>query len=124
MVIKRDRYLQHIIARKHNGLVKVITGIRRCGFTLGLSPCPSQFLRTVIAQISRFIRTLAVPGAGGGVVRFYNLCPAQASFLFPNLETGVIGPAGSLSVMRGSMKRTCPVTESMTVLRPGCRSDM
>ena len=31
MVIKRDRYLQRIIARKHNGLVKVITGIRRCG---------------------------------------------------------------------------------------------
>ena len=31
MVIKRDRYLQRIIARKHNGLVKVVTGIRRCG---------------------------------------------------------------------------------------------
>ena len=31
MDIKRDRYLQRIIARKHNGLVKVITGIRRCG---------------------------------------------------------------------------------------------
>ena len=31
MVIKRDRYLKRIIARKHNGLVKVITGIRRCG---------------------------------------------------------------------------------------------
>lgn len=31
MVIKRDKYLKRIIARKHNGLVKVITGIRRCG---------------------------------------------------------------------------------------------
>ena len=31
MDIKRDRYLQRIIARKHNGFVKVITGIRRCG---------------------------------------------------------------------------------------------
>ena len=31
MEIKRDRYLQRIIAQKHNGLVKVITGIRRCG---------------------------------------------------------------------------------------------
>ena len=31
MTIRRDRYLQRIIARKHNGLVKVITGIRRCG---------------------------------------------------------------------------------------------
>ncbi len=29
--IKRDRYLQEIIGKKENGLVKVITGIRRCG---------------------------------------------------------------------------------------------
>ena len=27
----RERYLQKLIARKGNGLVKVITGIRRCG---------------------------------------------------------------------------------------------
>ena len=31
MVIKRDEYLKKLIARKHNGLVKVISGIRRCG---------------------------------------------------------------------------------------------
>ncbi len=30
-VIKRDRYLQSIINKKENGLIKVITGIRRCG---------------------------------------------------------------------------------------------
>jgi len=29
--IKRDYYLQKIIDRKENGLIKVITGIRRCG---------------------------------------------------------------------------------------------
>ena len=29
--IKRDSYLQKIIDRKENGLIKVITGIRRCG---------------------------------------------------------------------------------------------
>lgn len=29
--IKRDVYLDRIIARKHNGFIKVITGIRRCG---------------------------------------------------------------------------------------------
>lgn len=29
--IKRDSYLQRLIDRKENGLVKVITGIRRCG---------------------------------------------------------------------------------------------
>lgn len=31
MEIKRDYYLQKLIAKKHNGLIKVITGVRRCG---------------------------------------------------------------------------------------------
>lgn len=31
MEIKRDYYLNKLIKRKHNGLIKVITGIRRCG---------------------------------------------------------------------------------------------
>lgn len=30
-VIKRDRYMNRIINKKENGLIKVITGIRRCG---------------------------------------------------------------------------------------------
>lgn len=31
MEIKRDRYLDLLISKKHNGLIKVITGMRRCG---------------------------------------------------------------------------------------------
>lgn len=31
MEIKRDLYLDKLISKKHNGLIKVITGIRRCG---------------------------------------------------------------------------------------------
>ena len=31
MEIKRDLYLDKLIARKHNGLIKVVTGVRRCG---------------------------------------------------------------------------------------------
>lgn len=31
MDIRRDFYLEKLIERKHNGLIKVITGIRRCG---------------------------------------------------------------------------------------------
>lgn len=31
MVIKRDLYLDKLIRHKHNGMIKVITGIRRCG---------------------------------------------------------------------------------------------
>lgn len=31
MEIKRDHYLNKLISKKHNGLIKVITGMRRCG---------------------------------------------------------------------------------------------
>ncbi len=31
MVIKRDIYLNKLISKKHNGLIKVVTGVRRCG---------------------------------------------------------------------------------------------
>lgn len=31
MEIKRDRYLDTLISKEHNGLIKVITGMRRCG---------------------------------------------------------------------------------------------
>lgn len=31
MVIKRDNYLQKLIDRMHNGMIKIITGIRRSG---------------------------------------------------------------------------------------------
>lgn len=31
MEIRRDRYLNKLICKQHNGLIKVITGLRRCG---------------------------------------------------------------------------------------------
>lgn len=31
VIIKRDAYLNKLIERQNNGMVKVITGIRRCG---------------------------------------------------------------------------------------------
>ena len=31
MVIKRDRYLEKLICKQNNGMIKVITGLRRCG---------------------------------------------------------------------------------------------
>lgn len=31
MIIKRDKYLNDLINRMHNGMIKVVTGIRRCG---------------------------------------------------------------------------------------------
>ena len=29
--IRRDGYLNKLISKKHNGLIKVVTGVRRCG---------------------------------------------------------------------------------------------
>ena len=31
MEIKRERYLKALVERMHNGMIKVVTGIRRCG---------------------------------------------------------------------------------------------
>lgn len=31
MIISRDTYLEKLIRRKHNGLIKIVTGMRRCG---------------------------------------------------------------------------------------------
>ena len=31
MIIKRDRYLKQVIDKKKNGMIKIVTGIRRCG---------------------------------------------------------------------------------------------
>lgn len=38
MKIKRDLYLTQLINRKHNGLIKIISGIRRCGKSYLLDP--------------------------------------------------------------------------------------
>ena len=32
MQIKRELYLNQLIAGRKNGLIKIITGIRRCGY--------------------------------------------------------------------------------------------
>lgn len=44
MVIKRDRYLNKLIERKNNGLVKVVTGIRRCGKSFLLNTLYREYL--------------------------------------------------------------------------------
>ena len=38
MEIKRDLYLNRLINRKNNGLIKIVTGIRRCGKSYLLDP--------------------------------------------------------------------------------------
>lgn len=45
MKIRRDLYLNRLVALKHNGLVKVITGIRRCGKSYLLFNLFREYLR-------------------------------------------------------------------------------
>lgn len=42
--IKRDIYLEKLISRRENGLIKVITGIRRCGKSYLLDPIFRNYL--------------------------------------------------------------------------------
>ena len=44
MEIKRDFYLNKLIRSMHNGMVKVITGIRRCGKSYLLNPLFKDYL--------------------------------------------------------------------------------
>jgi predicted AAA+ superfamily ATPase len=46
MEIKRDRYLNCLIDRMHNGMVKVVTGARRCGKTYLLFNLFCDYLRS------------------------------------------------------------------------------
>lgn len=44
MTIKRDTYLQQLIDAKQNGLIKVITGPRRCGKSFLLTTIFHEYL--------------------------------------------------------------------------------
>ena len=46
MDIKRDLYLQQLIDRRHNGMIKVITGVRRCGKSYLVSNLFSNYLKS------------------------------------------------------------------------------
>ena len=44
MEIKRDLYLNRLINRKNNGLIKIVTGIRRSGKSFLLDPIFKNYL--------------------------------------------------------------------------------
>ena len=45
MIIKRDIYLNQLISLRHNGMIKIVTGIRRCGKSFLLSTIYGGWLR-------------------------------------------------------------------------------
>lgn len=55
MTIKRDHYLNQLVALRGNGLVKVITGIRRCGKSYLLFSLFKGFLRKEGVDAKHFI---------------------------------------------------------------------
>ncbi len=45
MIIERPIYLERLIASRHNGMIKIITGVRRCGKSFLLSNLYADWLR-------------------------------------------------------------------------------
>ena len=56
MVINRDIYLDQIIAGKCNGLIKIITGIRRCGKSFLLFELFYEYLKNSGADDNHIIK--------------------------------------------------------------------
>lgn len=54
--IKRDIYLQRLIERKENGLIKVITGVRRCGKSYLLFTLYYQYLKSIGVDDDHIVR--------------------------------------------------------------------
>lgn len=54
MVIKRDRYLKQVIDKKKNGMIKIITGIRRCGksYLLPIPICQTTRMKESVSWMS------------------------------------------------------------------------
>lgn len=59
MNIKRDRYLNKLINKKGNGLIKIITGIRRCGKSYLLFNLYHEFLNSIGIE-NKYIIELAL----------------------------------------------------------------
>lgn len=56
MIIRRDLYLEKLIERKGNGLIKIVTGIRRCGKSFLLNNLFIEHLRTERVDDAHIIR--------------------------------------------------------------------
>lgn len=56
MEIKREKYLNDLVIRMNNGLIKVVTGIRRCGKSYLIFNLFYKYLLSVKVEESCIIR--------------------------------------------------------------------
>jgi len=56
MEIKRDYYLNKLISKKENGLIKIITGIRRCGKSYMLFTLYNKYLKSIGVENEQIIK--------------------------------------------------------------------
>lgn len=56
MIIERNKYLNKLIAKRHNGKIKIVTGIRRCGKSFLLSTIYANWLREQGVDDAHIIR--------------------------------------------------------------------
>lgn len=75
MIIKRDFYLNKFIKRQNNGLVKIITGIRRCGKTFLLFNLFKEYLLNNGTMTDHIIE-IAFDDIGAGELRNPTHCYA------------------------------------------------
>ena len=63
MIINREKYLQELISSRHNGLVKIITGMRRCGKSFLLFRLFKRFLEDDGGYLLRELEDLPIHNA-------------------------------------------------------------
>ena len=68
MDIKRDLYLQQLIDRRHNGMIKIVTGVRRCGKSYLVFNLFNNYLKSKADEMNSLYKYLIK----SAVVRYYN----------------------------------------------------
>ena len=57
-MIERNEYLEQLISKQNNGMIKIITGIRRCGKSYLLDPIFKDYLVKSGIDINHIIKII------------------------------------------------------------------
>ncbi|MBD5309455.1 MAG: AAA family ATPase [Muribaculaceae bacterium] len=60
MIIPRDTYLNKLISRRHNGMIKIVTGLRRCGKSFLLSTIYANWLKEQVLHTENGITIISI----------------------------------------------------------------